>query len=214
MAALLIFFLTWLYYRAVRKVLKRVKPYWGKALVIVIALLIPTADAVYGRHKLKRLCAQEGGLHIYRVVEGVKGFESPSIRPDKGWLGIGKYQFMEGKELGSSGKRSRLSLRPDGTYLHEVDITPMSEYAYKYKPGNLKDIYLRDEDLVYVRATGEVLGRYVNISYAGGWLERAINGLYAARGNSGMCEPHFMHSEDFILKILRPVSVSAQEKTS
>ena len=57
MAALLIFFLTWLYYRAVRKVLKRVKPYWGKALVIVIALLIPTADAVYGRYKLKRLCA-------------------------------------------------------------------------------------------------------------------------------------------------------------
>ena len=91
MAALLIFFLAWLYYRVVRKVLKRVKPYWGKALVIVIALLIPTADAVYGRHKLKRLCAQESGLHIYRVVEGVKGFESLSIRLDKGWLGIGKY---------------------------------------------------------------------------------------------------------------------------
>jgi len=212
MAALLIFFLAWLYYRVVRKVLKRVKPYWGKALVIVIALLIPTADAVYGRHKLKRLCAQEGGLHIYRVVEGVKGFESPSIRPDKAWLSAGEYQFMEGED--SPGKYSRLSLRPDGTYLHEVDITPMSEYAYKYKPGNLKDIYLRNEDLVYVRATGEVLGRYVNISYAGGWVERAINGLYAARGNSGICERRIMHREEFILKVLKPASVSAQEKTS
>ena len=212
MAALLIFFLTWLYYRAVRKVLKRVKPYWGKALVIVIALLIPTADAIYGRHKLKRLCAQEGGLHIYRVVEGVKGFESPSIRPDKGWLGIGKYQFMEGED--SPGKYSRLSLRPDGTYLREVDITPVSEYVYEYIPGGIKNIYSKAEQRVYVRATGEVLGRYVNIYYAGGWVERAINGLYAARGNSGMCEPHFMHSEDFILKVLRPVSVSAQEKTS
>jgi len=214
MAALLIFFLTWLYYRAVRKVLKRVKSYWGKALVIVIALLIPTADAVYGRHKLKRLCAQEGGLHIYRVVEGVKGFESPNIRPDKDWLGIGKYQFMEGKELGSSGKRSRLSLRPDGTYLREVDITPVSEYVYEYIPGGIKNIYSKAEQRVYVRATGEVLGRYVNIYYAGGWVERAINGLYAAHGNSGMCEPHFMHSEDFILKVLKPASVSAQEKTS
>lgn len=212
MAALLIFFLTWLYYRAVRKVLKRVKPYWGKALVIVIALLIPTADAVYGRHKLKRLCAQEGGLHIYRVVEGVKGFESPSIRPDKAWLSAGEYQFMEGEEY--PGKYSRLSLRPDGTYLREVDISPQSEYAHKYIPGKIKDIYSKAEQRVYVRATGEVLGRYVNIYYAGGWVERAINGLYAARGNSGMCEPHFMHSEDFILKVLRPVSVSAQEKTS
>jgi len=186
MAALLIFFLAWLYYRVVRKVLKRVKPYWGKALVIVIALLIPTADAVYGRHKLKRLCVQEGGLHIYRVVEGVKGFESPSIRPDKAWLSAGEYQFMEGED--SPGKYSRLSLRPDGTYLHEVDITPMSEYVYEYIPGGIKNIYSKAEQRVYVRATGEVLGRYVNISYAGGWLERAINGLYAARGNSGVCE--------------------------
>ena len=207
MAALLIFFLAWLYYRVVRKVLKRVKPYWGKALVIVIALLIPTADAVYGRHKLKRLCAQEGGLHIYRVVEGVKGFESPSIRPDKGWLGIGKYQFMEGED--SPGKYSRLSLRPDGTYLREVDITPVSEYVYEYIPGGIKNIYSKAEQRVYVRATGEVLGRYVNIYYAGGWVERAINGLYAAYGNSGMCEPHFMHSEDFILKVLKPVAASA-----
>ena len=207
MAALLIFFLTWLYYRAVRKVLKRVKPYWGKALVIVIALLIPTADAVYGRHKLKRLCAQEGGLHIYRVVEGVKGFESPSIRPNKGWLGIGKYQFMEGED--SPGKYSRLSLRPDGTYLREVDITPVSEYVYEYIPGGIKNIYSKAEQRVYVRATGEVLGRYVNIYYAGGWLERAINGLYAARGNSGMCERRIMHREEFILKVLKPAAASA-----
>ena len=207
MAALLIFFLTWLYYRAVRKVLKRVKSYWGKALVIVIALLIPTADAVYGRHKLKRLCAQEGGLHIYRVVEGVKGFESPSIRPDKAWLSAGEYQFMEGED--SPGKYSRLSLRPDGTYLREVDITPVSEYVYEYIPGGIKNIYSKAEQRVYVRATGEVLGRYVNIYYAGGWVERAINGLYAAHGNSGMCEPHFMHSEDFILKVLKPAAASA-----
>ena len=85
----------------------------------------------------------------------------------------------------------------------------MSEYAYKYKPGNLKDIYLRNEDLVYVRATGEVLGRYVNISYAGGWVERAINGLYAARGNSGICERRIMHREEFILKVLKPAAASA-----
>ena len=211
MAALLIFFLAWLYYRVVRKVLKRVKPYWGKALVIVIALLIPTADAVYGRHKLKRLCVQEGGLHIYRVVEGVRGFYS-SFLLYKSLVGPGKYQFVEGD---LRGKYTRFSLRPDGTYLHEVDITLMSEYAHKYKPGNLKDIYLRDEDLVYVRATGEVLARHVNIFYAGGWLQRAINGLYAARGNSGVCEsPRSFHEEEFIMKVLKPASASTQEKTS
>lgn len=64
---------------------------------------------------------------------------------------------------------------------------------------------------LYYRGVRKVFGRYVNISYAGGWVERAINGLYAARGNSGICERRIMHRKDFILKVLKPASVSAQE---
>jgi hypothetical protein len=42
----------WIAYVAVRKVPK----VWGKALALVVVVLIPTADAVYGRIKLKHLC--------------------------------------------------------------------------------------------------------------------------------------------------------------
>lgn len=202
MGGLLILFLMGLYLWGAYRIVRRTPPLWGKALVVLAALLIPTADAVYGRYRLKEMCAAEGGLRIYRVMENVAGFEDPKSRPDESWIGAGKFQFVEGEEL--SGKRSRLSLRPDGTYLHEVAITPISEYVYEKEHGNDKDIYYRYEQRIRVRATGEVLGRYIDFNYAGGWVSRMINGIYAARGTAGTCGP-FIYKTEFVPQILKPI---------
>ena len=201
MGGLLILFLAGLNLWGVYKIVRRIPPVWGKALVVIVALLIPKADAVYGRYKLKQMCAAEGGLRIYRVVENVAGFDDPKSRPDESELRIRKYQFVEGKEF--SGKRSRLSVQPDGTYLREEGITPISEYVYEEEHGKDTDIYYRYEQRVKVRATGEVLGRYVDFNYAGGWVERFINSIYAARGSAGTCGP-FIYAPEFIPKILKP----------
>jgi hypothetical protein len=202
MGGLLVLFLVGLYLWAGYKVVRYVRPFWGKALVVIAVLLIPTADAVYGRYKLKQMCAAEGGLRIYRVEEGVKGFDDPKSRPDESWIGSGKFQFVEGKEL--SGKRSRLSVRPDGTYLHEEGIKPISEYVYEDENGNDKDIYSQYEQRIRVRATGEIIGRYIDFNYAGGWVSRMINGIYAARGTAGTCGP-FISKTHFIPQILKPI---------
>ena len=41
---------------------------WMKALLLLAFILIPTADAVYGRIKLKQLCEKEGGLTQQSVI--------------------------------------------------------------------------------------------------------------------------------------------------
>ena len=168
---------------------------------MVAAVLIPTADAIYGRYKLKRMCVEEGGLHIYRVVEGVAGFDDPKSRPDESELRIRKYRFVEGEEL--SGKRSRLSVQPDGSYLREVGISPISEYVYEIERSKNTDVYYRSEQRVRARVSGEILGRYINFNYAGGWFERFVNGVYAGRGTAGSCGP-FIYATEFIPQVLKP----------
>ena len=39
----------------------QVKPILAKLAIFLIAVLLPTADAVYGRYKLKQMCEAEGG---------------------------------------------------------------------------------------------------------------------------------------------------------
>ena len=201
MGGLLILFLIGLYIWIAKKILRRVRPVWGKALVVIAALLIPTADAVYGRHKLKEMCAAEGGLRIYRVVEDVEGMDFLNSSTEKSWLETTGYKFVEGQD---KGKRSRLSVLPDGMYLHEAGITPISEYVYELDVEDAKGIYSRAERRIRVRATGEILGRDVNIGYAGGWFQRFVASLYAARGNGGTCG-NLTGITEFVTQTLKPI---------
>lgn len=184
------------------KLFKHVRLNWAKALVVVTAILIPTADAVYGRIKLKQMCEAEGGLHIYRVVDGVEGFDDPTDEPREGSIKTDGYKFVEGEELG--GKRSRLSLQPDGKVIREIGVVPVSEYVYEMDKGNFHDTYHRTETRIRTRSSGEVLSRAVNIRYAGGWAERFVNGLYAASGNAGDCGP-IVYRTELVAKTLHPI---------
>lgn len=207
MGGLLLLFLIGLYFWAAYKIVRYARPVWGKALIVLAALLIPTADAVYGRYKLKEMCAAEGGLRINQVVEGVTGFDDPKSRPDESWIGTGKFRFVEGKEL--SGKRSRLSVQPDGTYLREVGITPISEYVYEVERGGDKDIYYKTEQRIRVKTNGEILGRYIDFNYAGGWFERFVSGIYAGRGTAGTCGP-FIYKTELVSQIIKPIKSEAK----
>jgi hypothetical protein len=206
MGGLLVLALIGGYIWGATKLFKRAGTYWTKALIIVAALLIPTADAVYGRIKLKQMCEAEGGLHIYRVVEGVEGFFDAGP-PDDEWIFKYGYRFVEGNEIG--GKSSRLSLHPDGKIVKEVGVTPIAKYGYEYDKGDSRDIFDRSGTHIRVRNTDEILSRYVNISYSGGWFERFVNGLYAARGTAGTCGP-VVSVHEIVGKTLKPIK---QEQT-
>lgn len=207
MGGLLVLVLIGTYVWGATKLFKRAGTYWAKALIVVVAILIPMADAVYGRIKLKQMCKAEGGLHIYRVVEGVEGFDDPSMAPYDEWIVKYGYRVVEGAELG--GKPSRLVQLSDGNIFREIGITPTTEYIYEIEKGNSRNTFDRDGSHIRIRSTGEILSREVNISYAGGWFERFVNGLYAARGTAGTCGP-VVSKHELITKTLKPIN---QEQT-
>lgn len=202
MGGLLVLALIGGYIWGVTKIFICIDTYWGKTLIVVAAILIPSADAIYGRIKLTQMCEAEGGLHIYRVVEGVEGFDDPSGPPDDEWITKYGYRVVEGTELG--GEPSRLVRQPDGRVIREMGITPMTKYIYEMDKGDSKDIFDRSGSHIRVRRTGEVLSRDVNINYAGGWFERFVNGLYAARGTAGTCGP-IVSIHELIFKTLKPI---------
>lgn len=202
MGALLILVLAAVYLLIAYKVTKKIKPWWGKIAAIAIFLLIPTADAVYGRIKFDRMCESEAGLKIYRVVEGVEGFYDPTSSPYEGWIKKYGYRFIEGNAL--NGKDARMVHLPDGTIRLETGITPISKYAYEEKKSDLSEIYYRVDQRVRVRGTDEILGEQINITYAGGWFNRLIAGLYASRGQAGVCGPG-TSIDDLVTKTLKPV---------
>lgn len=202
MGGLLVLALIGAYGWGAAKLFKQIDQYWAKALVVVAAILIPTADAVYGRIKLKQMCEAEGGLHVYRVVEGVEGFDDPRTAPYEDWITKYGYRVVEGDEI--NGKESRLSLLPDGSILRETGISPTSKYIYELDKGNPRDTYHRIESRVRVRDSGEILSRSINFRYAGGWFEGFVSGFYAAKGNAGNCGP-IIYPVELITKTLKPI---------
>lgn len=210
MGGLLVLALIGGYFWGITKLVKSAPKLWQKALIVVAALLVPTADAVYGRIKLRQMCEAEGGLHIYRVVEGVEGFEDSSGPPYDRWLTQYGYRVVEGTELG--GKHSRLTLQIDGNIVREFGITPTTDYIYEIESGNPASTYDQDGSHIRVRNTGEILSRDVNINFAGGWFERFVSSLYAARGTAGTCGP-VVSIHELITKTLKPSNSINQKQT-
>jgi len=192
----------------VSKIRKRVHPYWGKVLVVVVAILIPTADHMYGKIKLWQMCNSEGGLHIYRVVEGVDGLYLPfRTGGDSWWLEKQGYKFIE--ERGEvDGTYDRISLQPDGTYLHEKGVAPISKYAYESSGiVDINETFSRIDKFVRVRDTGEILSRFTDIYYAGGWFSR----LYRSVGMSGGSCKQNVRLDELITKTLKPIQTNSTQ---
>ena len=182
----------WIVFVAVRKVPKA----WGKALALLVAVSIPTADAVYGRIKLKHLCETEGGMRIIRKVGNPGGFYQ-NREPRDEWIRNGGFDFTEGREIKDGNiVNVRLVKSENGSPKKLVGVPFIS--AYELAAYSVPDVqhdferlkytsWVRTEIVVKARVTEEVLGRVTDFSYAGGWVERFIASTYAARGNAGTC---------------------------
>jgi hypothetical protein len=183
MGGLLVLVLIGLYVWVAYKVARRVKLAWAKALVVLVALLIPTADAVYGRVKLKQICEAEAGLKIYKAVTGVEGFEMTGFLPKDFWLKEFGYKFVEGRNF--DGSLARLSLDDKGNVVEDKNPFRKSKYRYDQESVQttvahivLSHYFVRDIN------TNETLGVYNNFVFLGGWVERAMAALYGQAGFS------------------------------
>lgn len=166
MGGLAVLFLLGLYFVLTVVATVRAKPIWVKGLVLLAALLIPTADAVYGRYKLKQMCAAEGGLKVYRVAYGVEGFMGYA---DEGMITKHGFQFVEQK---NSPYYYRLS-KQSGEIVREDKVSPKSKYQLRESYDDTS-IYRRSQFLIEDIATGEILATDTRLTFEGGWAERFL----------------------------------------
>ncbi len=174
-------------------------------LTAFIALAIPLGDAYLGSLKHERLCKTEGGIHIYKTVE-VDGFYSKYL--NKSSLDYG-YRFAEGKYRG---KLYRISRKGSETVWEQINES-RSQYIYANEREVLNSSFSRKRHFVANRATGEVLGEEIIISYYGGWMDRYFF-LSWLDYRPLQCDRNPSESSVFHRKILIPSGSKSHGETS
>ena len=169
MGGLAMLILIGLYFGLATIAIVKVKPDWAKGLALLATLLIPTTDAVYGRIKLQGMCKAEGGLKVYRVINGVEGFMDNSTRDY--WIKNHGYQFTESSPV--NGKVTRYS-KKDGQIIKEDPVSPKSQYQIRHKIYGEKEPFRHDQYLIVNIVTSEILATDTQIGFNGGWVERFI----------------------------------------
>lgn len=200
-----IFFIA-LYLVIAFKVVRKFKASRYKWLVVALIVLIPSGDAMVGRVYLKYLCAEDGGLKVYRVAEHVEGFMEAFGNIDDDWVKNGGYQFSESAPV--NGLVTRYSRQPDGQIIKEEKVIPKSQYRVRLENVGQKDVYGRSIDLVET-ADGKVLAMHTAIAFKGGWAERFLAQFNdAGVGNVAFCEaspqPAWVMRKVLITKSLKP----------
>ena len=180
MGGLAVLFLLSIYIVIIVVLVIKVKGLPYKAVALLVMLLIPTADAIYGRYKLKQMCAAEAGLKVYRVAHGVEGFMGYA---DEGMLIKHGYQFVEEK---NSPNYYRLS-KQNGQIIREDYVTPRSKYRLKQTSDD-EGVYRRSQYLIEDITIGEILATDTRLTFKGGWVERFLAQFSdAGIGNVAWC---------------------------
>lgn len=196
----------WLVYRIIQRV-----PRWAKPLVVIIAFLALTADDYLGRKKLEKMCEEQGGLHIYRTVEGVEGFNLGLWKPTPYWIKDKGYIFIEGHYFSETVER--LSISDNGEIKKENEVKPKSKYTIRdYTKNDTPQRYYTTWRTVILNQHNDILAETVIIGYEGGWTSRFIAKLYASKSIVKLCSPMLdtdVESLDFwkanvIPKVLKP----------
>ena len=159
-----------------------------KILVLLAVLLIPTADAIYGRIKLHQMCKADGGLKIYKVAHNVEGFMDQWAEPDKYVVEHKGYKFAESKE--EYGLCNRVSMQ-NGELVFEKNVKPKSKYKAYLSDGSdigSDKLYWRQEAVVETYPEGEVIAEIVRIGFRGGWAERFLGSFSDAGSSSVLCK--------------------------
>ena len=174
MGGLAVLFLLGIYIVITVVLVTKVKGLPYKVVALLVILLIPTADAIYGRYKLKQMCAAEGGLKVYRVAHGVEGFITST--GDETTLNKYDFDFIEVDHGYNNVFKDviRYSKR-DGQIVAEENVVPKSQYqVHSYHEGE-QTLYLKYKHVVNMISSGEKLAEHTEIGFRGGWAERFLS---------------------------------------
>lgn len=189
-----------------------VKGIW-KLLVIAAFILIPTWDIIPGKIALAHYCDKEGGIKIYRSVEGVEGFLSLDGRVYEDYFKRYGYKYVEitrekrDRQTGAIGREyARVTLGQDGKLREEKLDNPVSNFGFKdYTQHDTEiapwGITLFSASIIDMR-TKETIAVDKRFGWYGGWLRKYNRPLLGAgRG----CEVEGNSYMNIVIQTLKPV---------
>ena len=189
-----------------------------KVLVIAVFILIPTWDIIPGKIALTHYCDTEGGIKIYRSVEGVEGFLSMDGRVYEEYFKRYGYKYVEiTKEIRDphadkavAQQYVRVTLGEDGTLEEEKIDRPQTRYGLR-KAARLREMeddwgIVRNIDSIVDLQTNETLATRAEIYWTGNWLQRFAS---PALGFGGYCEKDRFEYTKFYVETLKPRAKSS-----
>lgn len=147
----------------------------AKYTVIAIFVLIPTWDIVPGWLYLQYLCKTEGGVKVYKSVEGVEGFfdKSQNMLGRDAVMEYG-YKFMEGEE---GAQLYRYSVGLNGQLLQEKIDEPTSKYGVQSSDHQLPFNITKHQYTIVDLPTQEKLAMSIAFYRAGNWVQNIAKPL-------------------------------------
>lgn len=170
-----------------------------KIVALLAVLLIPTADAIYGRIKLHQMCEAEGGLRIYKQPHNIEGYMTDYDLADDFAVRKGTFKFSESEER--NGVSTRVSMQ-NGELVYEKDVKPISKYKPHFgKFVSLDDSYFYRDSIVETYPEGEVVARDRAYFFKGGWAERFLGSFADAGPDWIRCEKPSLDYMELLLTL-------------
>lgn len=167
-------------------------PGWWRLVALLAVVLIPTADALWGRYvTLPRLC-KDAGLKVYAKASKEGGLMLSTA--DDYLLTKYGFPFVEGVD--GAKKVYRRSLR-DGQPVLELEVQPLAKYEFKSVHLQHGAAFEGVSYQISERPSGKAIGEYSTYAFSGGWAERLIGrfgdsgAAYVAGCGHGYAEARF-----------------------
>lgn len=205
MYGLLFLFIGAIYLAVVVGLLFWVKPKWGKALVLIAAILIPNADDWYYRHELAQYCKNEAGFKVYQQVSKREGFVDKKAIFGEGYLKTVPSAYVEWAKSTSDGKGGSTITYWRSDRLADASVSTPREipnYSASYEMVEFerkKDPFIESFVQVLHRADGKILAEFKSLYYYGGWYPGLFVGhgsLVAGCGEGGQVVHHAEWTKD------------------
>jgi hypothetical protein len=162
-------------------------PGWWRLVALLAVVLIPAADALWGRYvTLPRLC-KDAGLKMYAKATKDGGLLFDGAADDYDIVKHG-FPFVEGQD--AAGTYYRFS-RAEGQEKVQLERSVQPQAKYISRSARLKPSprFVGTAYRVEDRSSGALLGELVTYSYLGGWAERFLGSFAdSGPGYAGSCD--------------------------
>lgn len=170
-----------------------------KIVVLLAVLLVPTADAIYGRIKLNQMCEADGGLKVYKQPHDMEGYMTSNEHADDYLVKNGVFKFSESEE--NHGLSTRVSMQ-NGELMYEKDVKPISKYkTYLGDSVRLDNSYGYADSYVETYPEDEIIARDRAYYFKGGWAERFLGSFADAGSSSVGCERPILLPQELLLTL-------------